>query len=135
MKKAILSFIAGGVTWFVVATVLFRSLRLIDGYPAAEAQMHFTLGMMLARLVCAFITSFAAGAAMGAVSPTSTRVPWIFGVLLLAFFLPVHWKLWNDFPIWYHASFLLTLVPLFVLGARVTSKRRASTPPAAAGIS
>jgi hypothetical protein len=29
----------------------------------------------------------------------------------------------------------LTLVPLFVLGARVTSKRRASTPAAAAGIS
>jgi hypothetical protein len=131
MKKAILAFIAGVIAWVLVATVLFRALRIaIDGYTAVEAQMHFTLGMLLARLVCAFLTSLAAGAVMGVVSPTSTRVPWILGVLLLIAFAPIHWHVWNNFPIWYHAAFFFTLVPLLMLGARLTSTRRSGIPAA-----
>jgi hypothetical protein len=133
MKKAILAFLAGLIAWALVATLLFRGLRIaIDGYSAAELQMQFTLGMMLARLVCAFITSLAAGAVMGAVSPSSRRVPWIMGVLLMIVFAPAHWKLWSNFPIWYHAAFFFTLVPLLMLGARLTSAGRARTPAAEA---
>jgi uncharacterized membrane protein YhdT len=36
---------------------------------------------------------------------------------VLAAFLPVHVKLWNSFPAWYHLSFLVPLVPLVVIGA------------------
>jgi hypothetical protein len=31
--------------------------------------------------------------------------------------------IWHVFPVWYHLTFLLTLVPLIVLGARVTQAR------------
>jgi len=120
MQRTILAFVAGLVAWALVASVLNRVLRaLLDGYTAAELQMHFTLGMMAARLILAMISSLVAGAVMAAVAPLSTRVPWVFGICLLAVFLPAHVRLWNNFPIWYHLTFFGTLLPLLLLGARL----------------
>ena len=125
MKRSILAFIAGLVAWVLVASVLNRGLRaLLDGYTAAELQMHFTLAMMAGRLIIAVIASLVAGGIIGAVDPSSPRVPWVLGVIMLAAFLPAHVKLWNNFPIWYHLTFLVTLLPLLVLGARLTASGR-----------
>jgi hypothetical protein len=38
------------------------------------------------------------------------------GVILLAGFIPQHISLWNNFPVWYHLTFLLSFVPLTYLG-------------------
>jgi len=38
------------------------------------------------------------------------------GVLLLVAFIPQHVMLWDKFPVWYHLTFLLSLVPLTYLG-------------------
>lgn len=40
------------------------------------------------------------------------------GVVLLVLFIPVHVRLWDTFRAWYHAVFLLSLVPLAWIGAR-----------------
>jgi hypothetical protein len=120
MKRTILAFVAGLAAWVILASVLNRGLRaLLAGYTAAEVQMHFTLGMMAARLAIAVVSSLVAGGVVAAVAPSSTRVPWILGVILLAAFIPAHVTLWKNFPIWYHVIFLVTLVPLLVLGTRL----------------
>ena len=41
------------------------------------------------------------------------------GIVLVVLFIPIHTKLWDKFPIWYHAFFLLSLVPLSTLGGRL----------------
>ena len=130
MKRAILAFIAGVLVWVLVVSLLDRALRfIVPGYAAAEPKMAFTLAMMVARLIIAAITSLAAGAVAAVIAPASPRVPWVLGVVVLAVFIPVHLKLWNLFPLWYHLTFLLPLVPLVVLGARLT--RSASLVPGA----
>ena len=129
MKRSILAVIAGLIVWILVASLLNRGLRLLlVGYAAAEPKMAFTLSMMAARLTLAVIASLAAGAVAGAIAPSSRRTPWGLGAILLAAFLPEHVMIWHVFPVWYHLTFLVTLVPLIVLGARVTQAR----PPAAA---
>ena len=55
----------------------------------------------------------------------------IAGIILLAGFVPLHVKLWQSFPLWYHLSFLVTLVPLVVLGARLWRGRELTATPAA----
>ena len=121
MKRALLAFIVSTVVWVLVVSVLDRALRIIiPGYAAAEPGMAFTLGMMAARLVIAAITSLAAGAVAAVIAPSSPRVPWVLGVVLLAVFIPEHFRLWRLFPLWYHLTFLLTLLPLLVVGARLT---------------
>jgi len=126
MKKPILAFIAGVVAWIVVASALNRGLRIVlPGYSAAEPTFNFTLGMMLGRLSLAAFASLVAGAVVAWIAPGSKRTAWVLGLILLGSFIPVHVRLWNTFPIWYHLTFLLTLVPLVVLGARLV---RAGTP-------
>ena len=50
------------------------------------------------------------------------------GVLLLIGFIPVHISLWDRFPVWYHLTFLLSLVPLTYLGGTIIKAGRANVP-------
>jgi hypothetical protein len=85
--------------------------------------MTITLPMMAGRLTLAVIASLAAGAVAGTIAPSGRRTPWVLGAILLAVFLPEHVMIWQVFPVWYHLTFLVTLVPLIVLGAQVTQTR------------
>lgn len=118
MRRTIGAIIAGIVAWAVMVTVINWGLRLgIPGYRQAEPTLVFTLGMKIARLLMAAVTSIAAGAVVRAIAPQSRLGPWIVGLVVLALFLPAHIHLWHRFPIWYHLSFLVPLVPLVALGA------------------
>jgi hypothetical protein len=124
MKRAVFAFVAGFVVWGVVATLINFGLRAgIPGYHSAEPTMSFTLGMKIGRLILAAIASLAAGATAGFIAPAKKGVPWVLGAIILALFIPVHVQLWAKFPAWYHLTFLLTLVPLVVLGAGLTRNR------------
>jgi hypothetical protein len=124
MKRSILAFLAALITWTLVASLVNRALRYgFDGYAAAEPAMTFTLGMMLARLAMGAVSSLAAGAVMAFIAPNSTRTPWVFAVLVLAAFIPSHIRLWALFPVWYHLTFLVTLVPLVILGWHLAKMR------------
>jgi len=118
MWRMVASIVAGLVAWVVVVTILNFGLRAaIPGYHAAEATLQFTLAMKVGRLIEAALTSLAAGAVIGWIDPSRRWTPWLVGAIVLAAFLPVHVKLWNSFPAWYHVSFLVPLVPLVVIGA------------------
>ena len=124
MKRAILAVAAGLVLWIVLISVLNRGLRLcLVGYAAAEATMSFTLGMLVARLLIAALTSLIAGALVRWLAPANVRAPLLLGVILLIAFIPVHVRLWSLFPFWYHMVFLVTLIPLVVLGSRLRRTR------------
>ncbi len=136
MKRAALAFITGLLAWIVVVSLIDRVLRLsIAGYAAAEPVLTFTLGMMVARLGMAAVTSLISGAAMGVVAPTMKRTPWILGAVILVFFIPIHVRLWHAFPIWYHLTFLLPLAPLLALGAWLTGRKWTQGPSVQAATS
>jgi len=118
MWRTIGAIVAGLVGWAVIVTVINWGLRLgVPGYRLAEPTLEFTLGMKIARLTMAAITSIAAGALVRAIAPQSRLAPWIVGLVILALFLPAHIQLWHRFPIWYHLSFLVPLAPMVALGA------------------
>ena len=124
MKRSILACIAALVTWVIVVSVINRVLRLaLPGYTVAEQTLQFTFAMKIARLLMAAATSIAAGAVALWISP-NRWVPWIVGGIVLAIFLPVHIAIWSKLPAWYHLTFLLTIVPLVLLGARLPAQRK-----------
>jgi hypothetical protein len=135
MRRTIGAIIAGLVGWAVIVTVINWGLRLgLPGYRLAEPTLVFTLGMKIARLTMAAVTSIAAGALVRAIAPKSRLAPWIVGLVILALFLPAHVQLWHRFPIWYHLSFLLPLAPLVALGAWLLSQAGISSPSARAPV-
>ena len=125
MKRAALAFAVGLVVWLLLISLLDRALRVaLAGYAAAEPTMSFTLGMLVSRLVIAALTSLIAGAIAAWIAPASAPVPVLLGLTLLVAVLPVHLRLWSQFPLWYHVVFLGTLVPLIVLGSRLLRLER-----------
>src|SRR5437762_12046373 len=103
MKRSIFAVVAGLVVWMVVATLVNFGLRAgIAGYTQAEPTLTFTLGMKVARLILGALASFAAGAALGLIAPSKAAPRWVFGALMLVFFVPVHIQIWAKFPVWYH---------------------------------
>jgi hypothetical protein len=125
--RKVIALVSALIVWLLVSSVLNRLLRLgIPGYSAAEPAMAFTVSMQWARLAIGAVTSLSAGYLLARVAPDARRLPIIFGAFLVAMFLPVHYTLWNKFPMWYHLTFLLTIVPLVVAGAQVGARKTAS---------
>ena len=129
MKRTIFAVIASAVVWVVVVSLLNRGLRLtIPGYTEGEPTFAFTLSMMLARLGIGALSSLAAGAVAALIARSAARAPWITGAIFLVLFVPEHIKIGNALPLWYHLTFLLTLVPLFGIGGLLARRPAAGTP-------
>ena len=133
MWRTVAAIVAGLVAWAVVVTILNFGLRAaIPGYHEAEATLQFTMAMKIGRLTEAALASLAAGAVVALIAPAKKWAPWLVGLIVLAMFLPVHVKLWHAFPVWYHLSFLVPLVPLVALGAALAKGSAAASEVATA---
>jgi uncharacterized membrane protein len=75
-------------------------------------------GSMVARLSIGAAATLATGMVTAAID-RSVLVRVMPGVLLLIAFMPIHAMLWDKFPVWYHLTFLMSLVPLSYLGGTI----------------
>jgi glycerol-3-phosphate acyltransferase PlsY len=103
MGKGILGVVAGLAVWMMVVSAAWWVLRAAwPEYVSAAGTMTFTASMKVARLSIGALATLAAG--------------W---VPALVAFIPEHIMLWDKFPVWYHMTFLLSLVPLTYAGGRI----------------
>jgi len=124
MGRKIIGVVGGLVAWIAVATILNGLMRWgLAGYAEAERPMTFTLPMLAGRLAVGGLSSLAAGATLAWIAKSADAAATALGIVLLAVFLPVHYGLWDKFPVWYHVVFLVSLLPLALLGARLVAPR------------
>jgi hypothetical protein len=116
MGRNVLGIVAGLVCWVIVASVAGLIMRLSwPAYVSVASAMTFTLPMLIARLSIGALATLSMGFVTALITQSSiTRL--IAGVLLLILFIPQHVMLWDKFPLWYHLTFLLSLVPLTYVG-------------------
>jgi hypothetical protein len=115
--------IAALVTWFFVATVVNLAFRAWwPHYHEAEAAFNFTLAMKLGRLVLGAISTLGTGFVAAWIDKGRMRAVTLTGIALLCLFIPGHHMIWNKFPVWYHLTFLLSLLPLTLLGAALNHR-------------
>ena len=125
--RVVLAIVAGFAVWFAVVTLGNLAIRwVLPGYTEVEKAMDFSLGMLSARLVLGAVASLAAGAVCAAIGRSTRAATYLFALLLLALFVPIHLSLWAKFPMWYHIVFLGSLVPLVVLGGKLIGSRGTS---------
>jgi hypothetical protein len=125
MLRSIVAVIAGFAAWSVAWLGLNASLRAAQLLPLAQdvpVTAHAALAALLASSVLA---SLVAGAVVAAIAPVHpSRWAMILGLLLLLVGVAVQWQYRDLMPSWYHAAFLVLLVPGCLAGARLV--RRAS---------
>ena len=111
------------VTWFFVATVVNLALRALwPHYHEAEIAFNFTFAMKLARLVLGAISSLGAGFVAAWIDKGRTRAAMFTGIVLLCLFIPGHYRIWDKFPVWYHLTFLVSLLPLTILAGALNRR-------------
>lgn len=130
MIRMTIAVVVGLIVWILCATALDILLRVtLSGYAVAEPSLHFTFGMMIARLALpGAVPSVAAGFASAWVARGNRRAAVVLGFILLLAFLPAHYRLWTQFPLWYHLTFLASLPLLTLLGAALHSFFQPRTP-------
>lgn len=119
MGKNVLGVVAGLAVWMVVVTLAGPIIRVTwPEYAAVASAMTFTLPMMIMRLSVGALATILMGVVTAAIvkSGVARLMP---GVVMLILFIPEHINLWQKFPVWYHLTFLLSLVPLTYVGSRI----------------
>src|SRR5262249_23664649 len=121
--------IAAVVTWFLVATVVNLALRAFwPHYHEAEIAFNFTFAMKFARLGLGAISTLGAGFVAAWIDKGRMRAATLTGLVLLGLFIPGHYRIWDKFPVWYHLTFLLSLLPLTLLGAALNHRANRKAP-------
>ena len=124
MIRQILGAVEGCVAWFVAVAVLgFLLARAWPEMAAIRVMTALTLPMLLARLAVSGVSSIVGGYIAALVSTEPVRAALGAGVLLLLVFVPYHLTIWNNFPIWYHLSFFVSLPLLSAVGGRLRGGR------------
>jgi hypothetical protein len=125
MSKNILAVIAGLVVWVIIVIAMGEIMRSSwPAYASVATAMTFTLPMLVARLSISVLATLAAGLVTASIAARTMLVRLMPGMLLLAAFIPVHISLWDKFPVWYHLTFLVSLVPLTYVGGTIWSWQR-----------
>jgi hypothetical protein len=129
MARDILGVIAGLAVWIAFATVAGVTMRgAWPDYASVADAMRFTLPMMFARLAIGALATLAAGWVIAVIARRSMLARVTAGLLLLAGFVPQHIMLWDTFPVWYHLTFLVSLVPLVYLGGQISAPWQGAVP-------
>jgi hypothetical protein len=129
MGRNILGVIAGLAAWLVIVGVAGAIMRQSwPAYASVADIMTFTLPMLIARLSISSVATLVTGLVTASIIPLSGLARLMPGVLLLVGFIPVHIMLWEKFPVWYHLTFLASLVPLTYLGGAMARPVRTVVP-------
>jgi hypothetical protein len=121
--RFILSLTLGCIVAVATASAAVMAAReLWPEYAAAEPHKHYTLTMLFVRLAVGALGTAVAACATTIVAGDKGRAAWWLGALFFLLSLPDHvypgYAL-NDYPVWYHVTYLLYLVPVAVLSARL----------------
>lgn len=128
MGRLIVGTFAGVVAWLLVVAALGIVVGFAWPQMAAIRDMTLlTFPMLVTRLSISAIGSIAGGVLAANIGRDAVKAPLGAGVLLLIVFVPYHLTIWNNFPVWYHLTFFLSLPVMSLFGGWLTGQSRRVT--------
>jgi hypothetical protein len=121
---------AGCGAALVIAVAGFALMHTLwPAYAQAEPTKAYTLPMYVARLGLGVLGTAGAAWVTTRVARDTGRAAWWLGGLFLAVSLPDHlYRVWDDYPAWYHFIYLAYLMPVSALTPRLFWGRRPHAP-------
>ena len=130
--RLVAGLVLGWATSWVVLNGGFALLRASwPDYGLADPEKAYTLTMLLVRLLI-FSLMIAATSCVATLVAGGKRFPWITGGLILALSIPPHLYpgyVWEDYPVWYHIVYLLSILPIAVIAGASIQRLVRTAPP------
>ncbi|MBK7404291.1 MAG: hypothetical protein IPJ41_06560 [Phycisphaerales bacterium] len=122
MLRATLAVITGYALWTILW--LGGGAGIFVAFPAAfpEGGPYVEPRPLLAFLALSLLCSLAAGAVCRAIARAHRPVT-ITAVLLFLTGIGVQAAAWSSYPLWFQLAFLIPLVPVTLLGARLVQRK------------
>lgn len=124
MVRTVSAVVAGFVLWSMLW--LGGNALLVQVMPGPFDDDGFTssAGVLALVLAMSIVWSLVAGFATAAIAGggRAANAAWILGGLLLAVGIFFQVQAGARLPLWYHAAFLILLVPMTVVGARLRTR-------------
>ena len=119
MVRKILAVATGFVVWSALWFAANTGLDAAGMLPPPGAAVNEP-GVLLILLAASILASLAAGfSASWLARAPGHRTALGLGVVLLMMGVFVQAQYWSIMPVWYHAAFLLLLIPMCLLGSRL----------------
>ena len=112
--KTFYGLLAGLIAYIVTGLMALYLLRIAwSGYAAASKNKSYTFEMKLSRLFIGILAALAAGIISTTLANDRGKTAWLTGVIICCFAAYIHFfRVWADYPVWYHFSYLLTIIPI-----------------------
>jgi len=122
MKQA-LAVVAGYVLWSMLWLGLNQALLMLGILSPSSTEPLSSSTPLLVLLIGSALLSLVSGYVAARIAgPAWALCAIVLGVLLLLTGIFVEIKVWYRIPLWYHLSFLVLLIPMTFLGARMQAR-------------
>ena len=92
-------------------------------YTVHSVDKSYTVGMYLSRLFIGILCSIAAGVIATKIANDTGKCAWFVGAIIFCVGSYIHFfKVWADYPVWYHFAYLFPIMPVTVLSHYFISK-------------
>jgi hypothetical protein len=133
MVRIILGVIVGFIVWsllWIGSDAIFSVISpdwgktSADFRAAIENKTPYALSsaVLITLLVKSIIISIISGFVAALIARENTKSTLGLGILLLLFGIFIQAVYWNYMPLWYHIPFLVLLIPMTILGGKLTKQ-------------
>ncbi|MFN8283452.1 MAG: hypothetical protein U0U67_09580 [Chitinophagales bacterium] len=112
-----LSILAGLVGYATIGSLGLYLLKACwTEYAKSSIDKSYTLEMLLSRLFVATIAAITAGILTTKTSKRQGKSIWFVAITIFSIAAYIHFfRVWTDYPIWYHLTYLLSIIPIIKL--------------------
>lgn len=113
-RKTLYGILSGLTLYAIVGSGgLYMLLHYWPAYAKAARDKSYTFEMLLSRLTVGIFAAVFAGTIATKVANDRGKSAWIVGAFIFCVAGYVHFfRVWADYPIWYHFAYLLPIIPV-----------------------
>lgn len=123
-NKIFYGILAGLIAYIITGSIGLYLLRNCwTDYAIASKDKSYTFEMLLFRLFVGISASIIAGVIATKITNDKGKSAWFVGTIVFFFAAYIHFfRVWSEYPGWYHVAYLLPIIPITGLSHYLISK-------------
>jgi hypothetical protein len=113
-KKTLYGILSGFIVYAMIGSFgLFLLLKCWPAYRIAARDKSYSSAMLLSRLSIGILAAVLAGIVAKKMANDKGKAAWFVGLTIFCIAAYIHFfRVWADYPVWYHFAYLLPIIPI-----------------------